>query len=131
MFCIGCGKELGDGTKFCPYCGRRFGVEEPAVRTAPAPLTTITAASPAHDGVGVGEWFVTLLLLGIPVVNLILLLVWGFGGTTEPCKRNFCRAVLVFTLIGVVVWLISFFAGLTLFSRFPELRHAVTEILSS
>lgn len=29
MYCKYCGKEMGDGARFCPSCGKETGVEQP------------------------------------------------------------------------------------------------------
>lgn len=53
--------------------------------------------------VSLGDWIVTLLILWIPLVNIIMLFVWGFSDGTHPSKRNFCRAYLIWILIGIVL----------------------------
>lgn len=45
-------------------------------------------------------------LTGIPLVGFILTLVWGFGGDVNENKRNYCRAKLVWLLIGIAVTVI-------------------------
>ncbi len=50
----------------------------------------------------VGEWMVTFLLLAIPLLNIVLLFVWAFGGNAHPTKRNFSRAYLITILIVIV-----------------------------
>lgn len=52
----------------------------------------------------VGEWFVTLLVLAIPLVNIIMLFVWAFSGSGNIGRRNFCRAGLIWALIWIVLW---------------------------
>lgn len=59
--------------------------------------------------VSVGEWFVTMLLMIIPLVNLILLCVWGFGGNAHPSKANWAKATLIWMVIGIALSL--FFAS--------------------
>jgi hypothetical protein len=49
----------------------------------------------------VGQWVGTLLLLCIPIVNLILLFVWGFSEDTNISKKNFAKAYLIMMAIGV------------------------------
>ncbi|WP_414661606.1 hypothetical protein [Horticoccus sp. 23ND18S-11] len=70
-----------------------------------------------HDAVEkpltTGEWFVTLLVLGLPLIGLVMYFVWGFGAGNVG-RRNFCRAVLlwlaiaftlgVLTLIGFLIF---------------------------
>ena len=53
------------------------------------------------------DWFITLWLLTIPIVNLILLIVWAFGGTASQSKANFAKATLLW-MFGVVLILIPF-----------------------
>jgi hypothetical protein len=47
-----------------------------------------------------GEWLITHLILMLPLVNLIMLVVWGFGGGNIG-RRNFCRASLILFAIGL------------------------------
>ncbi len=51
----------------------------------------------------VGDWIRTFLLLIIPVVNVAMLIIWGFGGETPQNKANFAKAALIWTAIGVVL----------------------------
>jgi hypothetical protein len=76
-----------------------------------------------------GEYFVTMLVLGLPVVGFVLLLVWAFGGGNVN-RRNLCRAVLIFTVIAVGLWLVSFFTSLALLDWIPGLRTTLESILS-
>ncbi|HPJ21906.1 MAG TPA: hypothetical protein PLP30_10105 [Clostridia bacterium] len=63
-----------------------------------------------------GDWFVTLLILAIPIVNFIMLFVWGFGSNDKPSRANYCKLSLLLMLIVVVVWIILLIAGVSLFS---------------
>lgn len=54
-----------------------------------------------------GNWFITQLVLGIPLVGLIMLFVWGFGTSGYLGRRNFCRAGLIWLLIFVVIGVIG------------------------
>ena len=56
----------------------------------------------------VGDWVLTILLLAIPVVNLVMLFVWAFGGGTNPNKANFAKASLIWALIGIVLTVIFY-----------------------
>lgn len=58
---------------------------------------------PEHPDDSVGSWMLTLFIIGIPVVNLIYLLVLAFGSSATPSKRNFARATLIWALIALVV----------------------------
>lgn len=58
------------------------------------------------DTVSVGEWVGTMLLMLIPVVNIVLLFVWAFGGA-KPSKRNFFRAYLLLAVISLGISVIG------------------------
>ena len=58
--------------------------------------------------VRVGEWVVTILLLAIPIVNLVMVFVWSFGGGTNPSKANFAKASLIWMAIGIVLSIIFY-----------------------
>ena len=49
--------------------------------------------------VSVGQWMITLLLMAIPIVNIVMLFVWAFGGNTPLSKANWAKAMLIWMLI--------------------------------
>lgn len=49
----------------------------------------------------VGDWFVTIFVLGIPLVGVVFYLYWAFADGVNEAKRNFCRASLLWALIVV------------------------------
>lgn len=55
------------------------------------------------ETVSVGDWIGSIIVAGIPLVGLIMALVWAFGSTTKPSKRNFFRAWLLLAVIGAVL----------------------------
>lgn len=59
-----------------------------------------------ENELSVGQWFLTLILLSIPLVNFILLLVWGFGAPSP--RKNFALAILLFELIGLILVVVIF-----------------------
>ena len=67
--------------------------------------------------VSIGQWMITLLLMVIPIVNIVMLFVWAFGGSAPLSKANWAKAMLIYMLIGVVLsimlWsaIVAFFAG--------------------
>jgi len=42
-------------------------------------------------------------LLSIPVVNIICLLVWSFGGARKQVKQSFARATLIMMLLSLIL----------------------------
>lgn len=49
------------------------------------------------------EWMITLLITLIPIVNLIMFFVWGFGGNANPSKANWAKASLLWIAISIVL----------------------------
>jgi hypothetical protein len=58
--------------------------------------------------IGIGDWVLTLIIMIIPLVNLIMLFVWAFGGGTNPSKANWAKASLIMILISIVLSIILF-----------------------
>jgi hypothetical protein len=73
--CQGCGRELGEGSRFCSQCGAPVGTPEVAAATAGGEVemlgttTTVASATVSH-GRGRSLWVVAALILG--VVGLVL-----------------------------------------------------------
>lgn len=64
------------------------------------------------------NWFWTLLAMSIPLVNIAFCLYWAFSRQTNPSKRNFAIAFLIWCVITVAFyimlasWTSSLFSGL-------------------
>ena len=56
--------------------------------------------------VSVKEWLITFLILCIPTVNIIMMIVWAFGGGASPTKANLFKASLIMTVIFTVITVI-------------------------
>ena len=63
---------------------------------------------PVAPVMSVGEWMLTLLILALPLVNIIMLFVWAFGGGTNPTKANYCKASLIWIAIVIVLLLVDY-----------------------
>ncbi len=48
-----------------------------------------------------------LILTGIPLINLIMVLIWSFSGGFNKNTRNFARAVLILWIAGLVLLIIT------------------------
>ena len=69
--------------------------------------TVVATANQDNDAVMlVQDWLITLLILCVPLVNIIMMFVWGFGSNTKPTKANFCKAYLILTAIFVVLYVL-------------------------
>ena len=58
--------------------------------------------------ISVGEWIITFIILAIPLVNIIMLFVWAFGGGVNLSKKNYARASLIFLAAVLVLYIILF-----------------------
>ena len=67
----------------------------------------------------VKDWFITLLILAIPLVNLVMYLAWAFGSYGNLNRRNFCRAGLLMFAIAMGIFLIIsiLFGGIVAINR--------------
>ncbi|MCL9659138.1 hypothetical protein SK066_16370 [Paenibacillus hunanensis] len=74
--------------------------------------------------ISVKEWMITLLLLAIPLVNLIMLFIWAFGGGTNISKSNYAKAALLWAAIWIVVYIIFFVLfGAAMFAGFSRMEN--------
>jgi len=49
----------------------------------------------------VKDWLITLLISAIPLVNIVMLIIWAFGDSTNINKANWSKATLI--LIGIMI----------------------------
>jgi len=54
----------------------------------------------------VGDWMLTIFLMIIPLVNIILLFVWAFGGGPKVSKANWAKASLLWILISIIIYIV-------------------------
>ena len=89
---------------------------QPAPKATPVSASTAASATVYHHvldprpdktsrwaTIGTAGWFGILLLMAIPLVNLICLLVWSFGGARKFVKQSFARAMLILGLIQAIL----------------------------
>ena len=57
------------------------------------------------ETVGVLNWLSTFLILAIPLLNLLMLFIWAFGGGSKS-KSNFAKAMLLMVLFLVISTLV-------------------------
>jgi hypothetical protein len=71
------------------------------------------------QSVKTGDWFLTLFLAGIPLVGIILLFVWAFGGGgVNPSKANWAKATLLWCAIGIFFAIIIIIVFGAIFSKY-------------
>lgn len=59
--------------------------------------------APVSAGMSVGQFIITMILAGIPILGFILLIKWSFFDKNNPTKANFAKALLIFTVIALVL----------------------------
>lgn len=68
----------------------------------------VVAQPNAERPISVGEWVLSLLITALPIINIIMLFVWGFGSNTPVSKANWAKAMLIWTAIGIALVIVSF-----------------------
>ena len=69
----------------------------------PEPMSVRDQAYEHSRPLTMGNWMVTLLILSIPGVNIFMLFYWAFTSATNPNKRAYCQALLMFGLIAITL----------------------------
>jgi hypothetical protein len=61
-----------------------------------------------QDTLTVGDWMIILLLISIPIINIIMLFVWALSSDTNETKSNFAKAVLMWFVVIIIIWILLF-----------------------
>jgi len=61
--------------------------------------------------VSVGEWMLTMLIMCIPIIGLVMLFVWAFGGGAQPSKANWAKASLLWMVLTFVIVILFIVLG--------------------
>lgn len=59
-----------------------------------------------EEPVSIGEWIITMLIMMVPCVNLIMMFVFAFSGSSKKSKSNYFKASLIMAGIIFVVYLV-------------------------
>lgn len=96
MFCSKCGKEVAEGTAFCPFCGASLN------STSSMNSTMQNVSANSNDAPSTGF---AVLGFFIPIVGLILYLVWK---NESPKKAKSCgKGALTGFIVGIAFSIIS------------------------
>ena len=98
MYCIYCGKEIDDDSKFCPHCGKFVGKNEPG--GAPYSYGGNAYRAPVDDAnIGWG-----VLCFFLPLVGLILYLVWKdeYPNRARMCGKGALIGVITSLATGII-----------------------------
>ncbi len=125
MICRNCGGEYPDYKDNCPNCGTRNpNVSYNSQYSSPQnsgnrnggqygyqqPVNTVYVNEPdVHydEHVSIGGWIGRWLVMCIPIVNIIMLFVWAFGGSRKYSLKTWARARLLLALIVIIALLIT------------------------
>lgn len=125
MICRNCGGEYPDYKDNCPNCGTRNpNVSYNSQYSAPQnsgnrnggqygyqqPVNTVYVNEPdVHydEHVSIGGWIGRWFVMCIPIVNIIMLFVWAFGGSRKYSLKTWARARLLLALIVIIALLIT------------------------
>lgn len=65
------------------------------------------AAEPTEK-MSVGAWVGTIILTTwFSFISFIVTAVWAFGGSTPQPKKNYCKALFIFDIIGIILGVIA------------------------
>ncbi len=125
MICRNCGGEYPDYKDNCPNCGTRNpNVSYNSQYSSPQnsgnrnggqygyqqPVNTVYVNEPdVHydEHVSIGGWIGRWIVMCIPIVNIIMLFVWAFGGSRKYSLKTWARARLLLALIVIIALLIT------------------------
>jgi len=141
MLCPNCGKDNNTGTVFCINCGSKIpdapsqsagatygeGHSQQSDQVYAVPPATSRAY--VSSAPSVGEFTLMELAARIPILNIIMFCVWGFGGDTNESKRNWARSRLIWVGIGIVLWLIGTLLSVGMFSAILSSIPDLTEYM--
>ncbi|MBS1479878.1 MAG: zinc ribbon domain-containing protein [Christensenellaceae bacterium] len=116
MICPNCGTNNSDSTKFCVTCGARLDAgaqQQAAQQPGYQPAAPVVIQPMNNQPLTTGQFFLMDLILAIPLVGLIMCFVWAFGDASNPNRKAWAKAKLIWILIGVVLTIlfVVLFAG--------------------
>lgn len=100
MFCYKCGKEVEEGTKFCPYCGAQLDMQ-PSSEGYYEPIhdQMNNQQTPVREDDAPSGGFAFLSFL-VPIVGLVLYLIWN---KEYPLKAKSCLKGFIANIVLTVV----------------------------
>lgn len=125
-FCKQCGLQLTPRDVRCPRCNTAreaapassnyASTPSSPYSSTPSPPYSSAAPTPSKYNVNpwqqpervvtIGEWMLMILVLCIPLVNIIMMFVWAFGNDGSQTKSNYFKAVLIWTGIFTVLYIL-------------------------
>ena len=112
--CSGCGQmavknESGEYDDICEACGEKLKMVYLQSDATTINLDNrIDNKKTQYKPMSVGDWILTFLIMVIPIVNIVMLFVWGFGNNTHPSKASWAKAALILIAISFVLYFVFF-----------------------
>ncbi len=67
----------------------------------------------SQQPVSIKEWIFVLLISAIPLVNVVMIFVWAFGGKANKSIENWAKASLIIFLVSVaLIFIVALVFGL-------------------
>ncbi|MBN2220817.1 MAG: zinc ribbon domain-containing protein [Vallitaleaceae bacterium] len=72
----------------------------------------------------VGQYILTFIVMGLPIIGFIMTLVWAFSSTVNRNKKNFAIAVIVMFIIATALAVVStIFLGAVIAELFDDIYY--------
>jgi hypothetical protein len=114
-----------------PQQEKTYIYNEPPIQQTPPPVYAPYPAKPLPDPntVTILDWILSIIVMGIPCVNVIMLFVWAFSGKKES-KKNFYKANLILCAASVLAS-IAFVAVMiaVLGPKIPNMMQQIKDLL--
>ncbi len=69
-----------------------------------------------NEIISMQEWFFSIIISGIPIVNIFLFILWVIDKDTNPNKKNWAKAfLLLYTIILII--------GLLIYINYHQLKN--------
>lgn len=87
-----------------------YPTEQPTEPITTSPTPPVYGFSQTAPVMTVKDWLIIYLIMLIPVVNIIFLFIWAFGGSRSenPNKVSWAKASLIWFAIVLVLYIIFF-----------------------
>ncbi len=76
------------------------------------------------ETVSTKDWVITILITALPVIGLVMLFIWAFGGDTATSKANWAKGKLIWIAVTLIstLFIISVF-GTALIALMKDLPN--------
>ncbi|MGN0654677.1 MAG: zinc ribbon domain-containing protein [Oscillospiraceae bacterium] len=131
MICKNCGTDNAENSSFCSSCGASMNAT-PTPTPAPT-YVNVQMPSNVSEPISVGGYLGMFILMGIPLVNIICLIVWICSSNKNT--KNFGLAYLILIGISVGISIITtvvifLIGGFAMSATIPEIVEGLLGVLT-